>query len=192
MSTSDPPTEKSYFAPPSLEGARLALRPLLQKGEPRVDAKPLCAVAIDVFTEGGVLVQRALAHADVEPKVRDALRELVDRHVTRFAEAQRLDAPGIAWQRGGGDPYRGSAVVSNDFAGFDCGHALAVSKARVARLRAGLRNADDLDVHLYAVPFLLARIARGRSHEARQEVVILRRDDGAYVYEPVPEPGAAD
>jgi len=188
MSQSDPPQEKSYFAPPSLEGAKLALRSLLQEGAQSVTAKQLGAVAIDVFTEGGVLVQRALAHAEVTPKVRDAVRELVDRHVTRFAEAQRLDAPDGAWRRGGGDPYRGGGVVaSNDFAGFDCGYALAVSKARVAKLRATLKNADALDVHLYAVPFLLTRIARGRSHDRAEEVVILRRDDGTYVYETVSE-----
>lgn len=146
-----------------------------------------CAVAIDVFSgrypseEGGadVLIQRAIAHAEVSKDVRDALRELLDRHVSRFAEAQRLD--GFSGNRGAQGYRDGGHLPSNDFAGFDCGHALASAKDRTAKLRAGLKGADDLDVRLYAVPFLITRIARGRGRQ--EEAVVMRREDGTYVYE---------
>lgn len=188
MGTSKPPpAEAPVFAAPSLEGASLALRELLREGRPEVEASAHCAVAIDVFSgryptdEGGgdVLIQRAIAHADVSKDARDALRELLDRHVSRFAEAQRLD--GFAGRRGAQGYRDGGHLPSNDFAGFDCGHALASAKDRTARLRAGLKGAEDLDVRLYAVPFLVARIDRGRGR--REEAVVMRREDGAYVYE---------
>lgn len=164
---------RPVFAAPSIEGARLALPDLLDEKQ-RVACEPRCAVAIDVFDVEEVLLQRALAHADVQAKIRDVLRELVDRWVTRFAESQRLDAR--AGRNNGGDPYRGGTAASNEFAGFDCGYALAVANARVARLQASLRNVAELDVRLYAVPFLV--IALEDAH-----AVVMRREDGAYVHE---------
>jgi hypothetical protein len=160
------------FAAPSIEGARLALPDLLGKRQ-RVACDGRCAVAIDVFDVEQVLLQRALAHADVQPKIRDALRELIDRSVTRFAESQRLDARA---ERRNGDPYRGGNVAGNEFAGFDCGYALAMANARVARLQASLRNVDALDVRLYAVPFLVIAIEDAHA-------VVMRREDGTYVHE---------
>lgn len=161
------------FAAPSLEGVRLALPELLGKKQ-NVACEARCAVAIDVFDVEQVLLQRALAHADVPPKIRDVLRELVDRWVTRFAESQRLDAR--AGSRSG-DPYRGgNMAASNEFAGFDCGHAFAIANARVARLRASLRNADELDIRLYAVPFLVIRLEDAHA-------VVMRREDGTYVHD---------
>ena len=128
-------------------------------------------------------MQRALAHPDVPEQVRDAFRELVDRTIERFAESQRMDD---RERRAASDPYRGGygAAASNDFAGFDCGYALAVAKARLAKLNASLRSAADMDVRLYAVPFLHLRIRRG--HDT-QEVVIMRTEDGEYVFESVAE-----
>jgi hypothetical protein len=187
MAASDhPPDVKPVFAAPSLEGARLALRALLREGSPEVRATPCCAVAIDVFTLDGVLLQRAIAHADVPAHVRAAFGEVVDRNVSRFAAAQRVDAHAGAMSGGsrGGDPYRGAgSLPTNELAGFPCGHAMAVAQDRVARLRARLREASDLDVHLYAVPFLLAVIARGKRPSKREEVVVMRREDGTYVFE---------
>lgn len=151
--------------------------------KPQVKAQRACAVAIDVLAPDGVLVQRALAHADVPGEVRDAFRELVDRTITRFAEAQRLDA------MRGGDPYRGGVLASNDFAGFDIGYASAVARDRIAKLRASLRSAADLDIRLYAVPFLHLVIARGDPSEPDDEVVVLRAEDGAYVHEAVVQRG---
>jgi hypothetical protein len=178
-------TTGPVFAPPSIEGARLALKSLLVQGGPRLDVAQHCAVAIDVYDAEGTLVQRALAHPDVQSPVRDAFRELVDRTIERFAESQRLDAmemSSAAARRGAGDPYRGgpSMLASNDFAGFDCGHSLAVAKARVAKLNASLRNAADMDIRLYGVPFLHARILRGSDF---QQAVIMRKEDGEYVFE---------
>jgi hypothetical protein len=163
---------RPVFAAPSIEGVRLALPDLLGKRQP-VACMGRCAVAIDVFDVEQVLLQRSLAHAEVQAKVRDALRELVDRCVTRFAESQRVDAGA---ERRNGEPYRGANVASNQFAGFDCGYALAIANARVARLEASLRNVDDLDVRLYAVPFLI--IANEDTH-----AVVMRREDGTYVHE---------
>ena len=160
------------FAAPSIEGVRLAMPDLLGKRQPVV-CEARCAVAIDVFDVEQVLLQRALAHADVQPRVRDVLRELVDRWVTRFAESQRLDARA---QHRNGDPYRGGNVASNEFAGFDCGYALATANARVARLQSSLRSVDELDIRLYAVPFLV--IAIDDAH-----AVVMRREDGTYVHE---------
>jgi hypothetical protein len=171
--SSPPPSPRAVFAAPSLEGARLALRELLPDGA-RPHATPQCAVAIEVRNADGILLQRALAHADVPKPVRDALRDLVDRHVARFAEAQALD-------RAQGSAYRGGIVASNDFAGFPVGYAAAVARDRVASLRARLREAMDLDVRLFAVPFLVVHGAVGDE----EEVVILRKEDGAYVYEPI-------
>lgn len=173
------------FATPSEEGAKLALKSLLVQGGPRLEVAPYCAVAIDVYDVEGTLVQRALAHPDVQSPVRDAFRELVDRTVNRFAESQRLDSMEMSFaaaRRGGGDPYRGGPgmAASNDFAGFDCGHALAVAKARLAKLNAGLRNAADMDIRLYAVPYLHVRILRDGDF---QQAVIMRKEDGEYVFE---------
>jgi hypothetical protein len=183
------------FAVPSLEGAKIALRAILREGSPKVTATPHCAVAIDVFTQDDVLIQRALAHAEVTPPVRDAFRELTDRTITRFAAAQRIDAgANTSYQHpsarhdggaGAGDPYRGGYVPSNDFAGFSCGYALATAQSRTAKLRAGLKGAGDLDVRLYAVPFLVVTIVReswlgSAEHEA---LVVLRREDGTYEHE---------
>lgn len=182
----DARSEGPVFAAPSLEGAARALRDLFQgdgredeEDAPRVKARRACAVAIDVLAPDGMLVQRALAHADVPGNVRDAFRELVDRTIMRFAESQRLDAIR------GGDPYRGGVLASNDFAGFDIGHASAVARDRVAKLRGSLRSAADLDIRLYAVPFLHLVIARRDPTMPDDEVVVLRAEDGAYVYEAV-------
>ncbi len=166
---------QAYFTPPSLEGAQLALEEL---DGGKVDATRHCAVAIDVFNRENILIQRALAHAEVPAPIRDAFRELVDRSITRFADAQDLDAR----PRGAGGPYRGGMVDSNELAGFDCGYALAVARGRVAKLRASLQSGDDLVVRLFGVPFLVARITRGRSLE---RAVIMRQEDGGYVYESV-------
>jgi len=190
MAASDPPPAVApVFAVPSLEGASLALRTLLKEGRPEVRATAHCAVAIDVFTQEDVLLQRALAHADVPAIVRDTFRELVDLHVSRFAEAQRID-PHASTARGGasaGDPYRGGgSLPSNDFAGFPCGFAMAAAEERTARLRARLRQAADLDVRLYAVPFLVAFIDRDRWDRKEEQAVVLRRGDGTYVYELCP------
>jgi hypothetical protein len=180
------------FAVPSLEGAKMALKTLLRDGNPNVTATPYCAVAIDVFTRDDVLIQRALAHAEVAPRVRDAFRELIDRTITRFADAQRIDAgantsyvhPSARHDAGAqtGDPYRGGFVPSNEFAGFSCGFALATAQSRTAKLRDGLKGAGDLEVRLYAVPFLLATIVRERwgGEPDQEEVVVLRREDGTY------------
>ena len=130
-------------------------------------------MAIDVFDVEQVLVQRALAHADVKANIRDVLRDLIDRWVTRFAESQRLDARA---EHRNGDPYRGGNVASNQFAGFDCGYALAVANARVARLHASLRKFAELDVRLYAVPFLVIAIEDAHA-------VVMRREDGTYIHE---------
>ncbi len=173
------------FAVPSEEGARLALRGLFLHATASID--PLCAVAIDVVDRDGVLIQRTLVLPEAPAPVRDAFREAVDRNVTRFAESQRLDAmepsPAAALRRAGGaDPYRGGPALaaSNEIAGFDCGHAFAVAKARLAKLNATLRSATDMDIRLYAVPFLWARFLRPSE---REEAVILRSDDGSYVFE---------
>lgn len=186
MAASDhPPESTPIFAAPSLEGAKLALRALLRDGAPDVRSAAHCAVAIDVFTQEGVLLQRAIAHADVPRGVRAAFTELVDRSVSRFAEAQRLDRhAGAADGRSrGGGAYRGGGTLpSNDFAGFECGFALATAEHRVAGLRARLREASELDVHLYAVPFLVATILRGRRRK-REDAVLMRREDGTYVFE---------
>ncbi|MBS2014778.1 MAG: hypothetical protein JST00_17955 [Deltaproteobacteria bacterium] len=170
-----------FFLRPSEEGARLALKSLLVQGGPQVEIASHCAVAIDVYDVEGTLVQRALAHADAPSPVRDAFRELVDRAVSRFAESQRLDAMELA-RRGAADPYRGgfAAAASNEFAGFDCGHALATANTRLAKLRASLRDAASMDIRLYAVPFLHARIVRDDRFE---QAVILRKEDGEYAYE---------
>jgi hypothetical protein len=148
-----------------------------------VRTTPHCAVAIDVFTHEDVLLQRALAHADVPAIVRDTIRELVDRHVSRFAEAQRIDPHASSAGRGG-DPYRGGgSLPSNDFAGFPCGYALAEAQDRTAKLRARLRQAADLDVRLYAVPFLVAFIDRDHRGGEEEQAVVLRRGDGTYVHD---------
>src|SRR5687767_14431599 len=102
---------RPVFAAPSIEGVRLALPDLLGKKQP-VACEARCAVAIDVFDVEEVLLQRALAHADVQANIRDVLRELIDRWVTRFAESQRLDARA---ERRTGDAYRGGNVASNEF-----------------------------------------------------------------------------
>src|SRR5437868_4296559 len=94
--------DEAFFAAPSIEGAKLAL-PLLVDGDPDLQVFKLCAVAIDVFDAEGTLIQRALAHAEVGTEVREGFRELVDRSVTRFADAQDLD---VAREASGG-PYRG-------------------------------------------------------------------------------------
>lgn len=175
--------QSPLFAAPSEEGAKLAMKSLLVQGGPHVHTRPCCAIAIDVYDAEGTLVQRALAHPDVPEPVRDAFRELVDRTIERFAESQRMDD---RERRAASDPYRGGygAAASNDFAGFDCGYALAVAKARLAKLNASLRSAADMDVRLYAVPFLHLRIRRGQD---AQEVVIMRTEDGEYVFESVAE-----
>jgi hypothetical protein len=167
------------FAVPSLEGATMALRSLLVEGHPVVTATSCCAVAIDVFSERDVLIQRAIAHAEVEKDVRFALSELLDRHVSRFAEAQRIDA---AAANRSADPYRGGMVQSNDFHGFPVGYASSIARDRVAKLRSSLRSADLLEVHLYAVPFLVVEVDRGY-RSAKQSSVVLRAPNGAYVYE---------
>jgi hypothetical protein len=172
---SDDEQPRSFFAAPSLEGAQKALKPLLVEGKPDVDASKHCAVAIDVFNEEGTLIQRALAHPEVPVEIRDAFRELVDRSITRFADAQDLDATREAL----GGPYRGGFVDSNDFAGFDCGYALAVARGRVAKLRASLKSGDELRVRLFGVPFLVVAIRRKDTEQA----VVLRKDDGTYVFE---------
>jgi hypothetical protein len=183
MAASDPPPSMApVFAVPSAEGATLALGELLREGKPAVTTTPRCAVAIDVFTHDDVLLQRALAHADVPANVRDAFRELIDRHVSRFAEAQRIDAhAATGGARTRGEPYRGGGapLPSNDFAGFPCGHAMAAANERITKLRARLREAAELDVRLYAVPFLVASIERRRE---KQQAVVMRRGDGMYVY----------
>jgi hypothetical protein len=166
---------ETFFAPPSLEGARLALKALLVEGKPSVDASKHCAVAIDVFDEEGILIQRALAHPAVPLEIRDAFRELVDRSITRFADAQDLDMT----RTSPGGPYRGGFVDSNELVGFDCGYALAVARARVAKLRDGLKSADRLRVRLFGVPFLLVTITRRETERA----VVLRKNDGSYVFE---------
>lgn len=190
-----PPGPAPVFAVPSLEGATIALRALLRERALSITATPHCAVAIDVFTQDDVLIQRALAHAEVPAVVRNAFREAIDRTVTRFAEAQRIDAGATvshaharARVDGGasaGDPYRGGFVPSNDFAGFPCGYALATAKDRTAKLRAGLKGAGDLDVRLYAVPFLVATIVREKwiGLAEREELIVLRGGDGTYHYE---------
>lgn len=210
LDSSDPPPPLSgsspdalVFAPPSIEGATLALRALLREGDPEVRASRQCAVAIDVFNRDLVLIQRSIAHDDVPRAVRDAFRELVDRHVNRFAAAQRID-PGAGasfahpsarrdWGGGATDPYRGGFVPSNDFAGFPCGFASEIARQRTSRLRDGLKGAGDLEVRLYAVPFLVVTIARDRMFTGREveEAVVMRAEDGAYVYEVVqPSPSS--
>lgn len=186
----DARSEGPVFAAPSLEGAARALRDLFRgdgredpEKAPRVKERRACAVAIDVLAADGVLLQRALAHADVPRNVRDAFRELVDRTITRFAESQRLDA------MRGGDPYRGGALASNDFAGFDVGYASAVARDRIAKLRGSLRSSADLDIRLYAVPFLHLVIDRRDPSVPDEEVVVLRAEDGAYVHEAVAQRG---
>jgi len=171
---------KAYFAPPSLEGASLALKELLVEGRPNLLESKQCAVAIDVFNPEGILIQRALAHAAVSMPVRDAFRELVDRAITSFADAQDLDAARATE----GGPYRGGFIDSNEFSGFDCGYALAIARGRVAKLRSSLKSADALVVRLFAIPFLVVDITR----ESSREVVILRKDDGTYVFELVELP----
>jgi hypothetical protein len=194
----DAPKAAPVFAVPSLEGARIALRKRLNQANLKVTATPHCAVAIDVFTRDEVLIQRALAHAEVSPRVRDAFRELTDRTISRFADAQRIDAganasyvhPSARRDGGGGaggDPYRGGFVPSNDFAGFACGYALGIAQNRTAKLRDGLKGAGDLEIRLYAVPFLVATIVREGwlgVDDYAEEVVVLRRADGAYDYLP--------
>ena len=171
--------EEAYFAPPSLDGAKLALKKLLVDDNAKVDfCSNHCAVAIDVLDPEGTLIQRALAHPSVPLEIRDAFRELVDRSITRFSDAQDLDRT----RASSGGPYRESFVDSNDVTGFDCGYALAVARGRVAKLRASSKSGDALDVRLYAVPFLVVSITR---RGETQQAVILRKDDGAYVYEPV-------
>lgn len=158
-----------YFVVPSLEGARLALEDLAL-----TSATTHCAVAMDVFDLEGVLIQRSLAHADVRREVRDAFRELVDRTVTRFADAQELDKVRALMA---GNPYRDGVVASNEFAGFDVGYASAVAHQRVHALEKSLRL-DTLEVRYYAVPFLVARA--GVTHH-----VVMRAPDGTYVAEEV-------
>lgn len=158
-----------FFVVPSLEGARLALEELAF-----TSATNQCAVAIDVFDLEGVLIQRSLAHADVPREMRDAFRELVDRTVTRFADAQDLDRVRAMMT---GNPYREGVVASNEFAGFDVGYASAVAHQRVDNLRKSLR-VDALDLRFYAVPFLVARAGR-------TQYVVMRAPDGTYVAEEV-------
>jgi hypothetical protein len=200
---SDPPPPLSgpgpgaaVFAAPSIEGATLALRALLRDGGPEVRASRQCAVAIDVLDRDHVLIQRSIAHDDVPPPVRDALRELVDRHVRRFAAAQRIDPsaaasfahPSARRDRGGAagasDPYRGGFVPNGEFAGFPCGFASETARQRTSRLRDGLKGAGDLEVRHYAVPFLLVTIARDHVLAAREveSAVVMRAEDGTYVY----------
>ena len=158
-----------FFVVPSLEGARLALEDLAFSS-----ATTHCAVAIDVFDLEGVLIQRSLAHADVPRGMRDAFRELVDRTVSRFADAQELDRVRAIMAA---NPYRDGVVASNEFAGFDVGYASAVAHQRVENLKKSLR-VDALDLRLYAVPFLVARAGRTQH-------VVMRAPDGTYVAEEV-------
>jgi hypothetical protein len=165
------------FAPPSEEGARLALEELFERPG-AIEILPRCAVVIDVNDPQGTLVQRAIAHADVAREIKRAFAEMIDRNVTHFADAQLLDRI----PRGQASPYRGGAVPTNDFAGFDCGFAAATARDRVLRLRDSLRSAAELDVRLYVVPFLLYERARDGDVE---RIVIMRREDGTYVFEDV-------
>lgn len=166
----------AVFAAPSLEGARLALKSLFVEEAEDVKSEGYAAVAIDVFTAEDVLLDRAIAHADVPATVRDAVRELLDRTVTRFAAAQELGGARDA-------PYRGPAASSYEFAGFDCGHALTVARQRVSRLEREMARFAALTVRLYAVPFLVVSM---RVRSERSEYVVLRSEDGAYGAEPVP------
>lgn len=158
------------FAVPSLEGARLALEELAI-----TSVTTHCAVAIDVFNAEGILIQRSLAHADVPRELRDAFRELVDRTITRFADAQDLERARTVLT---GSAYRESAVASNEFAGFDVGYASAVAHRRVDVLKKSLRL-DALDLRLYAVPFLGARAGS-------KQYAVMRTSDGTYVAEELP------
>jgi hypothetical protein len=169
--------DRPVFAAPSAEGAKLALERPLLRDTSAVAVRGACAVVIDVFNQENILIQRAIAHADEGPEVRAAFAEAIDRNVTLFADAQQLE---VISSRG--DPYRGGALPTNDFAGFDCGHARAIARDRVARVRAGLRNVADLDIRMYAVPFLVLSCTRDKRRERH---VVLRSEDGAYVYETV-------
>ena len=165
------------FAPPNEEGARRALPALRARGG-TVEVARHCAVVIDVYDREDVLIQRAIAHADVPKEVKRAFAEVVDRCVSRFSDSQLVDR----LTRGSAGPYRGSALATNEIAGFDYGFAAAVARERVTRLRDSLRSGPDLDVRMYAVPFLLSQHVQNGYVE---RAVIIRRDDGTYEHEEI-------